>query len=388
MNGLRHPRGAALAAAAVAAAVILAFGADAVRPAPALAAGRNATPVYAYYYIWFNPSSWNRAKRDYPALGRYSSDEASVMRQHIRWAKAAGINGFVVSWKGTPLLDRRLQLLVATARDEHFKLAIIYQGLDFERRPLAAPRVARDLEFFARRYAGSPVFDGWTAPVVVWSGTWKFTPDQIRSVTRRFRGRLRILATERNPADYEAKAELFDGDAYYWSSVNPDTAPRYEQKLQRMSQTVHAHRGLWFAPAAPGFDGRMVGGRTAVDRKGGKTLRREFDAAQASGPDAIGLISWNEFSENSHVEPSRNHGSTALGVVADIRDAHFSAKDAPDSSDAAGARGAGPGAIPVLAGFGLLLVASFVLVARRRRSSSNNGAQRRSDPAPARARAG
>ena len=35
-------------------------------------------PVLAYYYIWYNPESWNRAKIDYPLLGRYSSDDTSV----------------------------------------------------------------------------------------------------------------------------------------------------------------------------------------------------------------------------------------------------------------------------------------------------------------------
>jgi hypothetical protein len=60
---------------------------------------RDPTPLLAYYYIWFDPTSWNRAKTDYPLLGRYSSDDQEVMRQHIRWAKAAGVDGFVVSWK-------------------------------------------------------------------------------------------------------------------------------------------------------------------------------------------------------------------------------------------------------------------------------------------------
>src|SRR5436309_10053666 len=43
-------------------------------PSPSPAANRP-IPVLAYYYIWYNPSSWNRAKIDYPLLGRYSSDE-------------------------------------------------------------------------------------------------------------------------------------------------------------------------------------------------------------------------------------------------------------------------------------------------------------------------
>ena len=50
--------------------------------------------MLAYYYIWFDPQSWDRAKSDLPQLGRYSSDNVNVMRQHVQWAKQAGIDGF------------------------------------------------------------------------------------------------------------------------------------------------------------------------------------------------------------------------------------------------------------------------------------------------------
>src|SRR5215510_3195356 len=86
-------------------------------------------PVLAYYYIWFDTPSWDRAKVDFPLLGHYSSDNAEVMRQHIQWAKAAGINGFIVSWKSTDKLNHRLKQLIEIADQENFKLVIIYQGL-------------------------------------------------------------------------------------------------------------------------------------------------------------------------------------------------------------------------------------------------------------------
>ena len=57
-----------------------------------------------------------------------------------------------------PDLDQRLEKLIAVARSERFKLAIIYQGLDFQREPLAAERVAFDLDRFIERYAGDEVF--------------------------------------------------------------------------------------------------------------------------------------------------------------------------------------------------------------------------------------
>src|SRR5689334_15414933 len=94
--------------------------------APAVAlqstAAPSPVPTLAYYYIWYDKSSWNRAKVDYPMLGRYSSDDPAVMRQHIEWAKAAGIKGFIVSWKSTDVLDRRLQQLADLAEQQDFKL--------------------------------------------------------------------------------------------------------------------------------------------------------------------------------------------------------------------------------------------------------------------------
>jgi len=140
-------------------------------------------PLLAYYYIWFDPQSWNRAKTDYPALGRYSSDDKAVMLQHIKWAKAAGIDGFIVSWKNTDVLNRRLELLIELADQENFKLVVIYQGLDVNRDPVPAAWVARDLDYFIENYASDPAFDLFDKPVVIWSGTWEFTRNAMAEVT-------------------------------------------------------------------------------------------------------------------------------------------------------------------------------------------------------------
>jgi hypothetical protein len=104
---------------------------------PSAVEASSPVPLLAFYYVWFDATSWRRAKTDYPQLGRYTSDDPAVMRRHIEWAKAAGINGFIVSWKDTPTNNRRLSLLMEVARQQKFQLAMIYQGLDFERRPLS-----------------------------------------------------------------------------------------------------------------------------------------------------------------------------------------------------------------------------------------------------------
>jgi hypothetical protein len=349
--------------ARAAVAVLLCTALALLAAAGASAAARSPIPLLAYYYIWFEVGSWDRAKRDYPALGRYSSDERTVMRTHVRWAKASGINGFLVSWKDTPALDRRLARLAEIAREERFKLGVVYQGLDFHRRARSPAVIAADLDFFARRFGRDPAFRIFDRPLVVWSGTWKYTTRQIAGVTRGRRDRLLILASEKNADAYRRVASLVDGDAYYWSSVDPRRDRHHAQKLAEMGRTVHGRRGLWIAPAAPGFDARMIGGRRVVPRDDGAMLRRQLEVAGGAEPDAIGLISWNEFSENSHVEPSRAHGRRALEVLADVRGARAPAAPDVDSSEPIdGGNGAGA---PLVGGVGLLAALGLAFIGRR-----------------------
>lgn len=279
----------------------------------------DSVPVLAYYYIWFDTQSWDRAKTDFPSLGRYSSDDAEVMRQHIQWAKESGIDGFIVSWKSADKLNRRLDQLVKIADQENFKLAIIYEGLDFDRNPLPLEQVDADFNYFVQHYADNPVFDLFRKPMIIWSGTWKYSVDEIRSVTETKRNNILILASEKNVEGFQRLSNYVDGDAYYWSSVNPDTHSGHLDKLTAMGETIHKDGGIWIAPAAPGFDARLVGGTSVVERKNGQTLRTELNTALQSLPDAIGLISWNEFSENSHIEPSQNYGHLYLRVLRETR---------------------------------------------------------------------
>jgi hypothetical protein len=348
---------------------------------PAAQAEPAGVPLLAYYYIWFDPRSWDRAKTDLPQLGAYSSDDRQVMQQHIQWAKQAGITGFVVSWKSTEQLNRRLKQLIEVANHEQFKLLIIYQGLDFERNPLPPARIAADLDYFTQTFAADPVFDLFERPVVIWSGTWKFTPEQIADVTATRRQKLLILASERSEDAYQRIAGLVDGDAYYWSSVNPETFPNYAGKLAAMAAAVHAGHGLWIAPAAVGFDARLIGGTQVVERKDGETLRRQLNAAQQSSPDAVGLISWNEFSENSYIEPSRAYGRRYLDVLASMQYTGVVAPAADLDSSMPGDVTLHTQALAPLAILAGLIVVSSIIMIWRSLSGARHGAQARlTDP--------
>jgi Glycosyl hydrolase family 71 len=326
-------------------------------------------PVLAHFYIWFSPTSWNRAKADYPAVGRYSSDDATVMAKQIDEAKAAGIEGFIVGWRSTPSLDSRLATLRSVAASKDFKLAITYQAQTFERAPLPVAQVQHDLQQFADTYAADPVFHVLgPKPVVALSGTWNYSEPDIASMTAPVASRLMVLATEKNVAGYERVAPAVQGELYYWSSPDPMSTPRYVQTLTAMANATRAKCGVWIAPVSPGFDARAVGGHSIVARRNGTTLTRSWEGALATVPDAIGIISWNEFSENTYIEPSVAYGSRYLDVVRDLVHAPPPPAKETDSSNAAGigpTSGAVTGAAVAVGA--VLLVTVIALLRRRRR---------------------
>lgn len=286
-------------------------------PAPA-ECSFSAAPVFAYYYIWFTKNSWDRAKIDYPLLGRYDSGDWQIMRQHIRWAKQAGIDGFIVSWKSTTALNERLAQLIELSEKEDFRLIVIYQGLTFERQPRGSEVVLADLDYFIKNFAPANVFQVCQKPIMILNGTWAYSEEEIKAITDAHRQDLYILSSEKTVDGFKRLADLVDGNAYYWSSVDPDTYTNYLKKLTQMGQAVHDKGGIWLPSAAPGFDARLVGGMRVIDRKDGATLRVQMETALKSSPDILGLISWNEFSENTHIEPSERFGMSYLELLTEI----------------------------------------------------------------------
>ena len=276
--------------------------------------------VFAYYYIWYAPTSWRRAKIDLPQLGPYDSRDRAVIAQHLAWARQAGIDGLIVSWKHEQRLDDALRVLVDEATKAGMKLILLYQGLDFNRLPLDPNVVATDLKWFLDTYGGAAPFDVFGLPAIVWSGTWGYKESQLQLVRTAVGApsRALLLGSERSASAYESRAAFFDGDAYYWSSPDPLSTPGYHRRLDELAAAVRADSGRWIAPAAPGFDARLVGGTSIVPRRDGTTFRAAWDGALQTRPDVLGIISWNEFSENSQIEPSKTYGSTYLDITTQL----------------------------------------------------------------------
>lgn len=271
-------------------------------------------PVFAYFYQWFSTSSWRRAKHDFPLAGHYSSDDPHVLRDQIVQAQSAGVDGFLTSWKSTPTLNRRLTLLLSIAHERRLDVGVVYEALDFQRNPLPVATVRADMLTLVGHWGTQLRSSYYGRPVIIWTGTDRYSVADVSSVRAALGSRAYLLAASKSASGYSRIAAHVDGEAYYWSSSNPQ-APSTVKKLQQMGSAVHAHHGIWIAPAASGFDGTTLGHTRVIDRRNGATLVHSLDDAYASKPDGIGVISWNEWSENTYIEPGEKYGSQEIKAL-------------------------------------------------------------------------
>lgn len=321
--------------------------------------------IFAYYYLWWSADHWRQAlgssyplsanplplpasldangcnpSANYPGATLtdvpariYSQDDPGFIEADVREAAAAGLAGFAVNWigTGTPaqspssnVYSHRLQAMVdavhkVNAEGIPFKL---WLSLKASASVLPPQAIANDLGYFARMYGDDPAFDHSAGgrPTVIWNGSRKYAATTLRDISGAYRPRLRILGDETSwTAD---RAPYLDGDAYYWSSQDPYGNPQSFDQLRALAAAVRGSgrnpdgsAKAWIAPLAPGYDKQLSGGNSCVPRRGGETLRRLFAGNRATAPEAWALISWNEISEGTYIDPMTRYGRQDLDVV-------------------------------------------------------------------------
>jgi hypothetical protein len=321
--------------------------------------------VFAYYYLWWSADHWRSSLgKNFPTsanplplpatLGAsgcgtasrytgnhltdvprqiYSQDDPGLIESDVRQAAGAGLTGFVVNWVGTGAAtqsttsnpySRRLQVLVdavhkVNAAGIPFKLWLSYKA---SARVLSPAQIQNDWKYFVSKYGSDKAFDRVQSakPTVIWQGSRKYSVTTLKALSTRFRSSLRILGDETNWS--AARNPYLDGDAYYWSSQNPYTNPQSFGQLAALAKNVRAggknpdgSNKVWVAPITPGYNKQIAGGSACVPRKGGATLRTLFARNGATKPDDFGLISWNEITEGTYVDPMTRYGSEELSVL-------------------------------------------------------------------------
>jgi hypothetical protein len=153
----------------------------------------------------------------------------------------------------------------------------------------------------------------------MWLDSRKYELATVAAASQAVEPALYLLGDE-TATSWPRDASYLDGTSYYWSSENPWTNGSAAGQIASLGSQVHDAGKRWFAPFIAGYDKELLGGG-CVPRNGISTLQRVWSINAASAPDAWFGISWNEFVENTYLEPSLRYGTSYLDAIRALADA-------------------------------------------------------------------
>lgn len=287
--------------------------------------------TWAFYYPWYYLRSWSRTiptrTIDTPLIGAYDSSDPSVIEAHIRMAKSAGIDGFIVSWWGADggvygsVTDLNLEVILTVASRYSFNIAIYFESYAFGHPtpPFRLEQMFR--EFFDRygndtryfRIGNLPVIFLYSVdsqPVSVWS-------DLIQKMSQDGHSAFYVADT-----DDQSYFQIFEGIHRYVPPLKTNLGSYYV-RLSLSARTYpllypESNKTLlWAATIIPGADARQT--TWAPDfyfpREEAGLYKSTFEAASGSDPDWLLITSFNEWWENTHIEPGRTYGWEYLDLT-------------------------------------------------------------------------
>jgi hypothetical protein len=268
----------------------------------------------ALYYPWYSLGTWvnNAQLRDTP-LTPYASNDPTAIDRQIAQAQSAGINAFTVSWIGpNSSSDNNLKLMLTEAAKKGFYVGFFLETTGGN---LAAnTQTAIDwLTYISSQYSSNPAvlkisgrpvvipYVTSTIPVATWAS--------IRAGVRA-KGQDVWLVQDTQDMTY---LDTFDGVMYSGTIGGLGEKVRYYSVL-----ADNPAPKLWIGSAMPGFDERLLPCRPNpryIDRQNGVYFRGQLDAAFANSPQWVLMYTWNEWFENTYIEPSVNYGSQYLDIA-------------------------------------------------------------------------
>lgn len=297
--------------------------------------------VLAFYYGWYgNPQvsgrwvHWSEVDTEgrrignsthYPQLGPYDSHDPKVVEQHCRWAKEAGLDGFIVSWwHPQDFHDQGMPLLLDVAQKFGLEITAYFETVPQRQREEAL----RYVLYLLQRYGGHPAWlkvEG--KPVLFIYGRaigeirlegWRWV---IEETNRQHPGGAVFIGDQLS----EEALQVFDGIHTYnitgaLRGKSPEEIRAWARERFALVPKVPPNRILCLT-LIPGYDDSKLGRplpRPITSRHGGQTYRILWEEALKANPDWVLITSWNEWHEGSEIEPSVENGDRELRTTAEF----------------------------------------------------------------------
>ncbi len=329
-------------------------------PASAPAAGRtmpfaDGYLTGAYYYPWYGPMegghSWENASlrerlvpKQPPELGFYSSRDPEVIRRHLEWMAAYGVDFIVCSWWGqdswedVTLRDYILPEIAKTS----IKFSVYYESpllnADDNGFPMDATRRARlknDYGYLADTYFSNPNYlQVDDAPVVfiylsrLYYGDVKGTFDEVRSVVDGKGYGLFLIGDDLSWGKTSVDHMQFLDAVSPYIALDPIPRPGHlaetdyfgNLSVQSVEWEAAAHSvGKLFVPNVfPGFNNSSGPISPRRIRSGASSTSMLENMIRLSRPFVdpdkrmIMITSWNEWHEDTQIEPTVEAPPTRL----------------------------------------------------------------------------
>ena len=279
--------------------------------------------ILAFYYAWFDWSTWAPAVCDQPTSLYVSADVVAVER-HIQEAQSVGIDAFVQAWYGPTLAgnptESNLEMLLEQADRYGFKVAAM---VDMTGDLLQTTgEIADALVTIQEAHAMHPAYlRHEDRPVVFFLG------QKVLSLSA-----WEALRNRVDPADgmvWIAQGtsadclSIFDGLYLYDVGdgvFSEADVARWAGEVRQWNQE-HGTEHLWVATVLPGYDdSRLVDEEEAAveSRRRGETYRESWARAVNSDPDWVAIRSYNEWPHCTHIEPSAEYERTYLQMTAEL----------------------------------------------------------------------
>lgn len=280
--------------------------------------------VFAFYYTWFDETSWSGDKLSDLPSQPYVSRERATIGRHIEEAKRAGIDGFLVAWYGPAVennqTESNLRIILEEAAIRGFKAGVLFEtdspflhGSGDVTHALAQLLATHAAHPAYLRVEGKPVIFFWR-PNQYSVDTWRTMRNQVDA------GRNSTWISEGVDTSF---LHVFDGHHLYSNTWNPATDLSYtNQKFANLVRQWGNQNGVskaWVATVMPGYNdvGIRPGHGFVQPRESGAYYRRAWEAAIASQPAWIVINSFNEWPEGTYIEPSQAYGDQFIGLTAE-----------------------------------------------------------------------
>jgi hypothetical protein len=276
------------------------------------------------------------ASHYYPLTGPYDSRDPAVLEYQVLLMKLSGIDGVIVDWYGSEsfwdygILNQSTQALFQYIKKAGLLFSICYEDqtirnmIDNNHIPLEDARSNAQKEMLYLQQ------------------NW-FTDDAYLRASER--PVLFIFGPQyfKSPSDWQTIFSVLNTDPVFITEDNtlpPVTASSYpwppmwasqnglltDQALNNYLTSYYqkaANWDFWVASAFPGFkdiykDAGVSTGYGLLDARDGETFKSTLQLALDNQPDAIQVVTWNDYGEGTNIEPTDEYGYLYLGIIQDM----------------------------------------------------------------------